>query len=61
MTPADIRTQITASGLTQNEWCRKHGLAGRTVRRWLSGHTPVPKWLEAVLGLPKAQGKGVVK
>ena len=47
MTPAALRTLIQSASLTQNDWCRKHGLAPRTVRRWLSGFTPVPKWLES--------------
>lgn len=49
MTPTDLRTRIERSGLTQNDWCRRHGLAPRTVRRWISGSTAVPDWLPRYL------------
>lgn len=51
---AKLRALIKASGLSINGWAKQvtppsppQGVNIRTVRRWLSGTTPVPKWVLA--------------
>lgn len=51
MTPALLRQAIAASGLSVSAYARQVMIReSRTVRRWLSGESPIPKavaeWLE---------------
>jgi hypothetical protein len=34
----------------QSKLARELGIADRTVRKWVSGETPLPEWLETALG-----------
>jgi len=44
MTAAELRTVITASGFSASRWAREVVYREpRTVRRWLSGESPIPQ------------------
>lgn len=51
MTPQEFKEARTALGWTQATVAEKTGVDVRTVRRWESGYSPVPKLTATVLNL----------
>ena len=49
MTATELRALILASGLTNSEFARRLGLAPRSMRRMLSGETPILPRTEAAI------------
>ena len=59
MTPADFKSRCIAIGLTNNTMIANamHRKDRVTIRRWLSGYTPIPHWVEAQLSEIERQHK----
>jgi transcriptional regulator with XRE-family HTH domain len=49
MTPTELRALVLASGLTNSEFARRLGITPRSMRRLLSGETPVMPRTEAAI------------
>lgn len=49
MTPTELRTAIEALRMSQSAVARCVGIDPRTLRRYLSGTLPVPKWVPLAL------------
>ena len=48
MTKEELRKEVDASGLSRSEVSACLKINPRTLRRWLSGQTQVPGWLDEV-------------
>lgn len=49
MKPSDLLKIISAKRLTRAAFAEMVGRDERTVRRWLSGESPIPFWVAKVL------------
>lgn len=49
MKPSDLLKLISAKKLARAEFAEMVGRNERTVRRWLSGASPIPSWVEKLL------------
>ncbi|MGI9436007.1 MAG: helix-turn-helix domain-containing protein [Geminicoccaceae bacterium] len=51
MTPDELRAQIKRLGMTHEDLAYELGINDRTIRRWIAGSTPIPKWLASWLNM----------
>jgi transcriptional regulator with XRE-family HTH domain len=49
MKPSDLLKLILAKGLTRAAFAEMIGRDERTVRRWLSGASPIPPWVQKIV------------
>lgn len=47
--PMDLRAYLSRMGFTQIGFAKLLGINDRTVRRWLSGETAIPKWVDLII------------
>lgn len=50
MTGDEFKRRLADHGLTQAQAADKLGVGLRTVARWATGETPVPLWVDRLLG-----------
>jgi transcriptional regulator with XRE-family HTH domain len=49
MTPDNLKKYLDQQRITQTTFAKRIGVTDRTVRRWLSGASPIPKMLKILL------------
>lgn len=49
MKPSDLLKLILAKNITRAAFAEMVGRDERTVRRWLSGSSPIPDWVAKIL------------
>lgn len=49
MKPSDLLKTLQSLKLTRAEFAELVGKSDRTVRRWLSGTSPIPIWVDRLL------------
>jgi DNA-binding transcriptional regulator YiaG len=47
--PIELLAYLKETGSTQIAFAKRLSVNDRTVRRWLSGATPIPKWMKFVI------------
>lgn len=47
--PIELLAYLKKVGFTQVAFAKRLGVNDRTVRRWLSGATPIPKWMKFII------------
>jgi len=48
MTPKQLDAMLKSNKENRTAFALRIGVSVRTVRRWLSGQHPIPKWLEII-------------
>jgi DNA-binding transcriptional regulator YiaG len=49
VTPTELMAYLKKAGFTQVGFAQTLGVNDRTVRRWLSGATPIPRWIRLII------------
>lgn len=51
LSPEQFTQALQALGWKQSDFCRRVGLDKNTPSRWVTGKSPVPRWVSGYLGL----------
>jgi len=63
MSPEEFQDALSSLGWKQSDFCRRLELDKNTPSRWITGRTPIPRWvreyLHAMLAIAKLHGEFV--